>query len=86
VGRAIGVAGCDDACTRQWTPLNATDDAIATGYWSIVMRPDGRRQWAYQGYPLYTYAGDRQAGDAFGVDVFTFTSGAAAMYWRVATP
>jgi predicted lipoprotein with Yx(FWY)xxD motif len=86
VGRGIGTAGCDAACMQQWTPLKAGDDARSTGYWTVETRADGSRQWAYQGYALYTYAGDKQAGDAFGLDVFTFTSGAAALYWRVATP
>jgi predicted lipoprotein with Yx(FWY)xxD motif len=86
VGRAIGVNGCDETCVKDWPPLLAAADAQSTGYWSVVARADGRKQWAYQGYPLYTYSGDRIPGDAFGLDVFTYTSGAAAMYWRVATP
>jgi predicted lipoprotein with Yx(FWY)xxD motif len=32
--------------------------ALAHGPWSIVRRPDGTRQWAHDGRPLYTFAGE----------------------------
>jgi len=86
VGRSIGTAGCTGECLNMWHPLTAPGTAVSTGYWSVVGRPDGTSQWAYKGYPLYTYVRDEQPGDSFGHDIFEYTDGANALYWRVATP
>ncbi len=85
-GRAIGPGGCVGACIQEWTPLKARADAVASAYWSIVTRDDGTRQWAYQGYPLYTYAKDRKPGDMVGRDLWNLTDGTHALYWRPASP
>lgn len=70
VGRDIGVnAHCDDACAKLWKPLAAPSDAQPQGLWSIYTRADGAKQWAYQGYALWTYAGDARPGDINGNDV-----------------
>lgn len=58
-GRELGTASCDEACTRHWEPLLAPDQAVATGYWDILKRPSGQRQWAYKGFALYTYIADK---------------------------
>jgi predicted lipoprotein with Yx(FWY)xxD motif len=86
VGRAIGTAGCDGDCTHDWVPLKAAPDAQASGFWSIALRGDGTRQWAYQGYPVYTNAHDKKPGDMLGRDKFDLTDGSHALYWRVVTP
>jgi len=86
VGRAIGAAGCAEDCTKAWRPLIAPSEAQASGHWSIALRPDGSRQWAYQGYPVYTYAQDKEPGDMLGRDLFDLTDGSHALYWRVLTP
>jgi predicted lipoprotein with Yx(FWY)xxD motif len=85
-GRAIGPGGCTGACAQSWTPLRALPDAVGSGYWSIVLRNDGTRQWAYQGYPLYTFAQDHKPGDMIGREVFDLTDGSHALYWRLASP
>lgn len=59
LGRLFGTSTCDEACARTWPPFEAPADARPCGYWDVIKRPDGRRQWAYKGYPLYTYASDR---------------------------
>jgi predicted lipoprotein with Yx(FWY)xxD motif len=86
IGRSIGASGCNAECSRTWVPLSAPPEAQPAGYWSIVERSGGTRQWAYQGYPLYTYANDKAPGDMIGRNTFEITDGAHATYWRVATP
>ena len=65
LGRALGTQSCDEKCTKTWPPFLAPADALPTGYWDIATRSDGRRQWVYKGYALYTYALDRP-GDILG--------------------
>jgi predicted lipoprotein with Yx(FWY)xxD motif len=59
LGRAFGTATCDVNCTKTWPPLAAPADAVSTGYWDVVTRADGARQWAYKGFALYTFAADK---------------------------
>ena len=96
-GRLIGVRGCEGKCTETWLPFKASAEDRATGYWSIVTRDDGTRQWSYLGYPLYTYVKD-VPGAARGHDIYDIDgkipgvadtpqqAGAQALYWRVALP
>lgn len=85
-GREIGPGGCVGECGQSWSPLKAPADAEPSAYWSIVTRGDGTRQWAYQGYPLYTFAKDQKPGDMVGRDQFDLTDGSHALYWRLASP
>lgn len=54
------------SCAQVWPPVLASDDAVEMGKWSLTERADGSRQWAYDGYPLYTSHLDKQAGDVLG--------------------
>jgi predicted lipoprotein with Yx(FWY)xxD motif len=47
-------------------PFAASSSAQATGNFTVIMRTDGTRQWAYKGHPLYTFSGDTAAGQANG--------------------
>lgn len=58
LGRFYGTSTCDASCTRTWPPYLAPSAATASGYWDVLTRADGTRQWAYQGYALYRYLGD----------------------------
>ncbi|MGE4063548.1 MAG: hypothetical protein AB7E79_09285 [Rhodospirillaceae bacterium] len=72
VGRDIGInARCEDACAKAWHPFRAPGDAAPNGFWSVAVRPDGTKQWVYQGYALWTYDGDKKPGDINGHDEFT---------------
>ncbi len=64
VGRTVGTGGCDAECLKTWHPLKAPADAQPSGYWEIVTRDGGTRQWTNWGYALYTFDGDRKPGDA----------------------
>jgi predicted lipoprotein with Yx(FWY)xxD motif len=44
----------------------AADSGHASGDWSIVVRDDGSKQWAYTGKPLYLWAKDQKPGDKTG--------------------
>jgi len=59
MGRAIGTAGCDAECLKEFIPYKASDDAQPSGYWQIATRNDGAKQWVYKGYAVYTYTGDK---------------------------
>lgn len=61
-----GKSNCVDACAQAWPPLTAQADAMVTGEYSLVARPDGARQWAYRGKPLYRWAKDAKPGDTTG--------------------
>jgi predicted lipoprotein with Yx(FWY)xxD motif len=56
------------ACLAEWKPLVVSRGVTPTGVKSlgVVMRPDGRRQVAYKGGPLYTFVEDRKPGDIKG--------------------
>jgi predicted lipoprotein with Yx(FWY)xxD motif len=86
VGRSVGTAGCEGDCTQTWVPFKAPADAQPTGFWSIAMRSDGSRQWAYQGYPVYTNTHDKRPGDMLGRDLFDLTDGTNALVWRTVQP
>jgi predicted lipoprotein with Yx(FWY)xxD motif len=97
MGRQIGLAGCDADCEKTWVPFLAADDDRSTGYWNTIARPDGKRQWAYLGYAMYTYTAD-EPGTIRGHDIYdlsgkvpnfkgpSVSAGAQALYWRVALP
>lgn len=57
---------CVGRCLETWSPLTAPLLANPVGEWTAVARPDGTRQWAYQGKRLYVYAKDLKPGDLKG--------------------
>lgn len=60
---------CDRRCQQNWLPLPAAALAHSNAKdFSIVARPDGSRQWAYRGDPLFSYAGDLLPGDVSAID------------------
>jgi|HubBroStandDraft_1064217.scaffolds.fasta_scaffold44191_2 predicted lipoprotein with Yx(FWY)xxD motif len=69
LGRTLGTTTCDDECAKTWRPLWAGPSSLPSGYWSLVTRPDGSRQWAYKGFALYTYSADKP-GDIKGQEVY----------------
>jgi len=51
------------SCAQVWPPVLASVDDKPVGKWTVVDRPEGRKQWAYDGYPLYTSVLDQKPGD-----------------------
>ena len=112
VGRDIGLnVRCDieqfdsmDTAKKgcaAWHPYLAPADAQPSGFWDVAMRDDGSKQWVYSGYTLWTYDGDKKAGDMNGHDAFDFVisedpnkeaevgtqvDGVASLYWSIAQP
>jgi predicted lipoprotein with Yx(FWY)xxD motif len=76
-------ADCEE-CMAEFKPALAPATARQQGDWSLNVRPDGTRQWAYKGRPLSTYDGDGRADDAVG-DGFVVDRGLALSRWRVVT-
>jgi predicted lipoprotein with Yx(FWY)xxD motif len=70
LGRAFGTSTCDGTCTKTWPPFAAPADALPCGFWDILTRPGGARQWAYKGFALYMYAADKP-GDTGGNAIYT---------------
>jgi len=73
-----GKSLCNGPCATNWPPLFAMDSDSAAGDYSIIMRDDGKKQWAFKGKPLYFWAKDQKAGDMTG-DGFNSV-------WHVAKP
>ena len=57
---------CINQCRLLWPPIAASAEAKPKGQFTIVARPDGTRQWAYRGKPLYRWVSDQKRGDAAG--------------------
>ncbi len=69
---------CDGKCAEKWIPLAASDTAKATGDFTVIIRSDHSRMWAYRYRPLYTWHEDKAPGDTNGFD--------SANLWHVARP
>lgn len=61
-----GDSRCLDACATDWPPLLANANARRADPYSILRRPDGTRQWAVHGRPLYRSSRDAKPGDRHG--------------------
>jgi predicted lipoprotein with Yx(FWY)xxD motif len=73
-----GKSACNGQCVTNWPALVAPDSGKPMGDYSVVMRDDGKKQWAYKGAPLYYWAKDTKAGDRTGDGV--------GGVWKVARP
>jgi len=61
-----GKSVCNGPCAQLWPPLAAQASDQASGDWTVVTRDDGSKQWAYKGWPLYTYSKDEKPGATAG--------------------
>jgi len=64
-----GVSKCVGQCTTAWPPLTPAPGAQASGAWTIIDRPDGARQWAYKGRPVYVFYRDKPDALATGAQL-----------------
>ena len=74
-----GKSACTGVCTLSWPPVLAKDGAQAVGDYSLIVRDDGKQQWAYKGRPLYLWANDKKPGDRSG-------DGFRGGVWHLAKP
>ena len=67
-----GKIACRGACPKTWTPLRVQPGTVPRlpppikGKLGHVTRPDGTLQLTFDGWPLYTFTGDRQPSDTMG--------------------
>ncbi|WP_234265835.1 COG4315 family predicted lipoprotein [Hydrogenophaga sp. NFH-34] len=73
-----GKSVCNGPCATNWPPLLAQESDQARSGYTVITRDDGRKQWAYQGKPLYFWIKDAQPGDITGNGVNNL--------WRTARP
>ena len=81
----MNMSGCSGACAAAWPAVPATGKLTATGGAKVsdlgtIIRSDGTRQAAYDGHPLYYFAGDSAAGQTNGQGSDNF----GAKWWLVA--
>ena len=72
-----GESSCYGACAAAWPPLLTEGNPQAQGpadrgMLGTTKRKDGTVQVTYNGWPLYTYAGDQKPGEANGNDIDQF--------------
>jgi predicted lipoprotein with Yx(FWY)xxD motif len=70
-----GMSHCTGPCAKAWPPFLAPADAAPAGDWTIIVREDGSRQWAYKDKPLYTFSKDQPGKPG---------TGGAAQNWKLA--
>ena len=61
-----GASVCKGGCLAAWPAFTVANASLAGGDFSVIVREDGVQQWAFQGKPLYFFAGDAKAGDING--------------------
>jgi predicted lipoprotein with Yx(FWY)xxD motif len=68
-----GVSNCVDQCLANWPAFVAEEPLTlpegVPGELSLIERPDGTMQVAYNGMPLYYYIDDTEPGDTTGHEV-----------------
>ncbi|HEY2507110.1 MAG TPA: hypothetical protein VGI58_11375 [Streptosporangiaceae bacterium] len=58
---------CNGACAAQWPPQKGPVAASGIkGTFTTITRSDGSKQEAFNGHPLYTFAGDKAPGETNG--------------------
>jgi predicted lipoprotein with Yx(FWY)xxD motif len=67
LSQPAGACATEDCVDAQWAPLLAAADAKPVGHWTVVVHPDGTRQWAYKGQRLFLNSSDRKPGDFKGI-------------------
>lgn len=72
-----GESACYGPCEAAWPPLLTEGNPQAQGpadrsMLGTTKRKDGSVQVTYNGWPLYTYAGDQSPGEATGNDISQF--------------
>ena len=65
-----GTSTCTGKCINNWPAFYIEDMTLPAGLnatsFTEITRPDGSKQLAYQGYPLYTLIKDKKPGDTVG--------------------
>jgi predicted lipoprotein with Yx(FWY)xxD motif len=75
--KTMGTSSCTGACATAWPPLMAPASAtygtgLSAAMFSTITRPDGTKQLAVNGKPLYLWTADAKPGDTKGQGVNGF--------------
>jgi predicted lipoprotein with Yx(FWY)xxD motif len=73
-----GKSVCNGPCAANWPPLLASESEKPSGDYTLIMRDDGKKQWAVKGKPLYFWSKDSKPGDKTGDGVLKL--------WQTAKP
>jgi predicted lipoprotein with Yx(FWY)xxD motif len=70
-------SACTGACAKAWPPVTTAGAPVAGGGavsadLGTIARADGTKQVTYKGHPVYFFAKDGDAGDAYGEGVKAF--------------
>lgn len=84
-GRSVE-SDCIDGCLARWPtvggdPMPTAGEGVDPALIGAFVRPDGKTQATYGGWPLYTFAEDFLAGDVYGHDFEEFGG-----EWYLITP
>ncbi|HEX4240371.1 MAG TPA: hypothetical protein VHZ53_03105 [Steroidobacteraceae bacterium] len=74
------------SCAQAYPPALASAKAQPVGKWSLITRKDGKKQWAYDGFALYTSVLDKQPGDVLGGDSYEHRGDDPAMRLPIQPP
>lgn len=74
-----GKSVCNGPCSMSWPPMLAKAGAAPVGDYSLILRDDGKQQWAYKSRPLYRWVNDNKPGDSQG-------EGMRGGSWHLAKP
>jgi predicted lipoprotein with Yx(FWY)xxD motif len=61
-----GTSACTGTCATFWPPIAPQAGVAIVAPFGTVTRPDGSKQLAYNGHPLYRYEQDTNASTASG--------------------
>ncbi len=64
-----GKSNCTGECAKLWPPVLLAKDVELPKPWGKISRTASEMQLTYEGYPLYTWVGDHQPGEANGQGV-----------------
>jgi len=67
-----GTSNCSGTCIQSWPIYSPGATTNLPSNITIITRSDGSKQYAYKGYPLYTFTGD-SAGNVSGNGEAGFT-------------
>jgi predicted lipoprotein with Yx(FWY)xxD motif len=72
-----GVSMCNTACTKYWPPLTSrgaprAGKGVHQSLLRLALSHNGTRQVTYGGHPLYTFVGDKRAGQTAGEGLDNF--------------
>lgn len=72
-----GMSSCNGACLVYWPAVRTTAKpragaGVRASLLGRTKRSDGRRQVTYAGHPLYTFIGDKKAGQTTGEGLTDF--------------